>query len=138
MRSPEMRGLAAIPTAIALFAAFLLAPFEHVHTGPGHGPDHEDSGLIHAHFHTHFDGAPTSHAGHRGWNIDDTDDDHAEARSLDTFTLVLTTGLSPFVMPQGMAVAFVVSRAVPPVALVEERGHDPPSFDLSIPRAPPS
>jgi hypothetical protein len=133
-----MRYLAALQTCLALLLAFVLAPFQHVHTGHGSGPDHDHSGLIHAHFYTHFVSVPASRTDHRGQEIDDTDDDHAAAWSLDTFTLVLTAGLSPFALPQGPAVLFVPSQTFQPVAVVEERGHDPPSFDRSIPRAPPS
>ena len=133
-----MRCFAALQTCVALLLAFLLAPFQHVHTGHGSGPEHEHSGLIHAHFYTHFNSVPASRAAHHGQEIDDTDDDHAAAWSLDTFTLVLTAGLSPFVLPQGSTVSFVPSETFQPVALVEERGHDPPSRDRSIPRAPPS
>jgi hypothetical protein len=131
----SMRFLTAIPTCLALFLAFLLAPFQHVHTG---GADHDHAGLIHAHFHTHFDGAPKPRMGRNDWEIDDTDDDHVAVWSLDTFTLILTTGLSPFVLPQGPAHFLVPSETFEPVALVEECGHDPPSFDRSIPRAPPA
>ena len=52
--------------------------------------------------------------------------------------LVLTAGLSPFVLPQGPTLNFVPSETFQPVALVEERGHGPPPIDRSIPRAPPS
>ena len=130
-----MRLLTAIPTCLALFLAFLMAPFQHVHTG---GADHDHAGFIHAHFYAHFHAVPAPPPGNNRWGIDDTDDDHAAAWSLDTFTLILTTGLSPFVLPQGLALLFVPLETFEPVALVEECGHDPPTFDLSIPRAPPA
>src|SRR5258708_4766215 len=133
-----MRCFAALQTCLALLLAFLLAPFQHVHTGQGSGPEHDHAGLIHAHFYTHFEGVPASRAEHRGQEIDDPADAHAAAWSLDTFTLVLTAGLAPFVLPQGPAVLFVPSKTLQPAAVVEERGHDPPTFDRSIPRAPPS
>jgi hypothetical protein len=91
------------------------------------GPDHDHAGLIHAHFYTHFDSAPASHSEHHGQEIDDTDDDHAAAWSLDTFTLVLNADVSPFVLPHGLAIFFVPRHTFQPVALVEECGHDPPS-----------
>jgi hypothetical protein len=133
-----MRCFAALQTCLALLLAFLLAPFQHVHTGHGSGPDHDHSGLIHAHFYTHFESVPASRAERHSQEIDDTDDDHAAAWSLDTVTLVLTAGLSPFALPQEPAVLFVPAQTFHPVAVVEERGHDPPSLDRSIPRAPPS
>jgi hypothetical protein len=66
------------------------------------------------------------------------DDDHAAVRSLDTFTLVLTTGLAPFVLTRGVVLPFIPEMTCEPVELVEQRGHDPPCIDRSIPRAPPS
>jgi hypothetical protein len=66
------------------------------------------------------------------------DDDHATARSLDTFTVVITASLSPFVPSLGPSLLFVPSETFDPVEVVEQRGHDPPCLDRSIPRAPPS
>jgi hypothetical protein len=133
-----MRRFAAVQTCLTLLLAFLLAPFQHVHTGRGSGPEHDHAGLIHAHFYMHFESVPASGAERHSQEIDDADDDHAAAWSLDTFTLVLTAGLSPFVLPQEPAPDFVPSETFQPVALVEERGHSPPPLDRSIPRAPPS
>jgi hypothetical protein len=124
-----MRGIAALQTCMALLLAFFLAPFQHVHTG--HGSD-----TVHAHFY-HFQGAGRAEEPH-GSPALDSDDDHASARSLDTFTLVLTAGLSLFVPPQGRVLLFVPAETFQPVEVVEECGHDPPSAGRSIPRAPPS
>jgi hypothetical protein len=107
-----------------------LAPFEHVHSGT----DHDHSGTIHAHFYT----VHASVGERRGLQIVDSDDDHAAAWSLDTFTLVLTAGFAPFVPSCGLALLFVPSATFEPVEVVEECGHDPPGVDRSIPRAPPS
>ena len=125
-----MRRFTGLLTCVTLPLAFLLAPFQHVHTGA----DHDHSSLVHAHF---YSVAPVRGNQH-GPAIDDVDDDHAAVRSLDTFTLVLTTGLAPFVPPRGLVLAFVPAVTFEPVELVEQRGHDPPSIDRSIPRAPPS
>jgi len=129
-----MRRIAALQTSLALLLAFVLAPFEHVHPGTQSGTDHDHSGTIHAHFYSvHRSGDER-----RGSQFVDSDDDHAAAWSLDTFTLVLTAGLAPFVPSRAVVVLFVPSATLEPVELVEQRGHDPPCVDRSIPRAPPS
>ena len=114
---------------VTLPLAFLLAPFQHVHTGA----DHDHSGLVHAHFYS-----VALVRNQRGPAIDDVDDDHAAVRSLDTFTLVLANGLAPFVPARGLVHPFVPAVTCEPVELVEQCGHDPPCIDRSIPRAPPS
>ncbi len=124
-----MRGIAALQTCIALLLAFFLAPFQHVHTGHG-------SGTVHAHFYR-FHGDGHAEEPHKSPALD-SDDDHASARSLDTFTLVLKAGLSPFVPPPERVLLFVPSETFQPVEVIEECGHDPPCVDRSIPRAPPS
>jgi hypothetical protein len=127
--------LAAVPTCFALFLAFVLAPFQHVHTG---GSDHDHATFIHAHFYTHVEGLPAPRTEHSSAGIDDTDDDHVAVWSVDTFTLVLTAVSVPFVLSPQAVDLFVPSYTFQPVALVEERGHDPPCLDRSIPRAPPA
>ena len=130
-----MRLLTAIPTCVVLLQAFLLAPFQHVHTG---GADHDHAGFIHAHFNTHVESLPASRTKHRGAELDDTDDDHAAVWSVDTFTLVVTAGFSPFIPSLEKVLLFVPSDSFQPVEIVEQRGHDPPCIDRSIPRAPPA
>jgi len=128
-----MRCFTGAQTCLTLLLAFLLAPFQHVHSGTGSG-DHDHSGLIHAHFYN-----PSAQRGYRhGLELEDSDDDHAAAWSLDTFTLELTAGLAPFVPSRGPVLQFVPSVTFQPVEVVEECGHDPPCVDRSIPRAPPS
>jgi hypothetical protein len=73
-----------------------------------------------------------------GPRLVDSDDDHATARSLDTFTLDLAGGLAPFIPTRGPVLLFAPSETFPPAEAVEERGHDPPPLDRSIPRAPPA
>ena len=129
-----MRRVAALQTCLALLLAFFLAPFEHVHTGSQSGTDHDHSGTIHAHFYS----VPALRGDHHGQELQDSDDDHAAAWSLDTFTLELTAGLAPFVPSRALVLPFVPSPTFEPVEVVEECGHDPPCVDRSIPRAPPS
>lgn len=130
-----MRRVAAIETCFALLAALFLAPFEHIHAGSG---DHDHGGLIHSHFYQVYHAArpANDHEGQQLVNTDD--DDHATAQSVDTFTLVLPAGLAAFLPERGPTLAFVPSITFEPVQIVEERGHDPPAIDRSIPRAPPA
>jgi hypothetical protein len=124
-----MRRFAALQTCVGLLTAFLLAPFQHVHTGDGH--DH--AGLIHAHFYNIA--APLTK--HTGRQFDDLDD-HRAVWQVDTFTLVMTAGIPPFIPSRAQASLFVPSPAFEPVAIVEECGHDPPSAGQPVPRAPPA
>jgi hypothetical protein len=129
-----MRRVAALQTCLALVLAFFLAPFQHVHAAQDSEANHDHSTVIHAHFY----GVRTTPLEHHGAQIADSDDDHATVRSLDTFTLVLTAGLAPFVPSRGLVLRFRPSTSFEPIQVVEERGHDPPTVDRSIPRAPPS
>lgn len=124
-----MRSYVALQTCLALLLALLLAPFQHVHAGP----DHDHDGVVHAHFYS----IPALPALPHGPQLIDPDDDHASARSIDTFTLVIGSGLAPFALSRGPDLRFVPSQAFPPHRAVEERGNGPPARDCSIPRAPP-
>ena len=131
-----MRRVAALQTCLGMLLSLFLAPFEHIHTGSG--PDHDHSGLIHAHFYQVYHAARPAND-HEGPQLVDTDDDdHATAQSVDTFTLVLPAVLAAFLPERGPTIAFVPSVTIEPVQIVEERGHDPPAIDRSIPRAPPA
>ena len=129
-----MRCIAALQTCLALLLAFFLAPFQHVHTGPQSGTDHDHSATIHAHFYS----VHSSVSERRGAQFVNSDDDHAAAWSLDTFTLELAAGLAPFIPSPAFVLPFIPSATFEPVKVVEECGHDPPCVDRSIPRAPPS
>jgi hypothetical protein len=122
---------AALSTCVGLLTAFFFAPFQHIHTGYGPGADHHHAGLIHAHFYS-IPAAPTKHQGRQF-----DDDDHA-IRLVNTFTLVMTAGVPPFIPSRAPALLFAPSPALHPVAVVEERGHDPPSSGPLVPRAPPA
>jgi hypothetical protein len=81
-----MRRVAAVQMCFALVQAFCLAPFQHIHSG--HDDDHDHAGLVHARFYhvVHLS------AKSGGWQMDD-DDEHASAKSLDTFTLAFVPAL---------------------------------------------
>src|SRR5262249_9133085 len=112
-----------LQTCQALVLGFLIAPFQHVHNGSG----------IHAHLY----GVHQSVSDDRGPHLEDQDDDHASAWSLDTFTLVLTAGFTPFVLSRGPGLLNIPPQSFEAVVAVEERGHSPPASETSTPRAPP-
>jgi hypothetical protein len=127
-----MRCATALQTCLALLLAFFVSPFQHVHPGS----DHDHSATMHAHF---YRIAPAHEQHPDGARLEDADDDdHDAVWSVDSFTLVPTAALT-LIAPEHAADAFFV-RPVPVawVDVVEERGHDPPQIDRSIPRAPPS
>jgi hypothetical protein len=119
---------------LGLLTAFVLAPFQHVHTGDGPGADHDHAGLVHAHFYSLA--APQTK--HEGRQFDDIDDDHGAVWSVDTLTLVMTSGIPPFIPSYAAALPFVPSPDFEPAAVVEECGHDPPPAHQLVPRAPPA
>jgi hypothetical protein len=128
---PWMRCAVVLQTCLALLLALFVSPFQHVHPGS----DHDHSATMHAHFY-HF--APAKEQLHGPQLMAADDDDHDAVWPVDSFTLVPAAALTLFV-PSDVSVAF----AVPPIPVawvdvVEERGHDPPLADRSIPRAPPS
>jgi hypothetical protein len=126
-----MRCLTALQTCLALLLAFFVAPFQHVHPGS----DHDHEATMHAHFYS-VAPAQEQHSGPQ--LVDADDDDHDAVWSVDSFTLVPGVALTLFV-PARSATAFFIPQAVVAwVDVVEERGHDPPLTDRSIPRAPPS
>lgn len=125
---PKAVGLQA---CVSLLLAFALAPFQHVHTHDGRGA------VVHAHFyalaHVHFD----IDADTPGAHFDDVDD-HAAAKSLDTFLLQIPPAFAPFVLAQTQTVEPMLAPASAPCETTEACAHDPPSACPSIPRAPPS
>jgi hypothetical protein len=126
-----MRCVAALQTCLALLLAFFVSPFQHVHPGS----DHDHAATIHAHFY-HIAPVQEQHQGPQ--LVDADDDDHDAVWSVDSFTLVPTPAVTPFVPARAADTFFVPPVPIAWVDVVEERGHDPPEIDRSIPRAPPS
>jgi hypothetical protein len=124
-----MRRTVAVETGLALLLAFFFAPFQHVHA------DH--SGVVHSHFLNPHGPHAGSHSGGGIEIEDDDDDDHAHASSIDTFTIVLPDGLRLSVPAQAPIAQDTLLESFVPVAVVEQRTHDPPPIDRSTPRAPP-
>jgi hypothetical protein len=126
-----MRSSIALQTCFALLLAFFVSPFQHVHPGS----DHDHSATMHAHFYR----IAHPHPQQSGPRLADADDDdHDAVRSVDSFTLVPAAALALVVPARAADECFVRPMPVAWVDVVEERGHDPPELDRSIPRAPPS
>jgi hypothetical protein len=126
-----MRCVTALQTCLALVLAFFVSPFQHVHPGS----DHEHSATMHAHFYR----IATAPAQHQGLCLEDSDDDdHDAVWSVDSFTLIPAPALTLFVPTRAADECFLRPMPVAWVDVVDERGHDPPQVDRSIPRAPPS
>jgi hypothetical protein len=126
-----MRCVAALQTCLALLLAFFVSPFQHVHPGS----DHDHAATMHAHFY-HIAPVQEEHQGPQ--LVDADDDDHDAVWSVDSFTLVPTAALTLAIPARAAATFFVPPVPIAWVDVVEERGHDPPKIDSSIPRAPPS
>jgi hypothetical protein len=127
-----MRRVFAIQCCLAFVTAFVLAPFQHVHREDVHDGHHTHPPLVHAHFQAHHHHVDPP--GER--EIESPDED--QASSLDTFTLVLTADLAPFIPSRAPGIMSPPAEARAVFELVEERGHDPPPDRNSAPRAPPA
>ena len=132
-----MRRVAVFPVCSALLLAFLMAPYQHVHLVTSHeegtGHDHDDAAVVHAHFYAIS--VPISRNG--GPSLKDSHGDHV-SRSLDTFTTMPQAGLSVFMRPESRILLFPPAELLAGVVEVTEPcGHDPPSLEFSVPRAPP-
>jgi len=128
-----VRRILALQTGLALAVAFLLAPFQHVHSAQDHD-DHDHATLIHSHFY-----APPPEPPVQGgpW-FTDSDDDHATAWSLDNFTVVPAAGPFLFLPAGAPLLDLLPPPSFVPVDDVEQRGHDPPDLKNFNPRAPPA
>jgi hypothetical protein len=126
-----MRCALAVQTCLALVLAFFVSPFQHVHAGS----EHDHSATMHAHF---YRIAVAEQEPHGPQLVDADDDDHDAVWLVDSFTLVLTHGLTLFAPSRGLVAFSAPQVTLAWVDVVEERGHDPPLTDRSIPRAPPS
>ena len=126
-----MRPILATQLCLAVFQAFLLAPAQHVHDSEDDHGGHEHLTIIHSHFSPHA--VFPVRTGERTF----TESEEHEAWSLDTFTIVLPTGIQSFLPSRAPHMPLAARASVGAVETVEERAHDPPSRCFSIPRAPP-
>jgi hypothetical protein len=142
-----MRRVATIPCCLAFVTAFVLAPFQHVHHGHEPGHDHGHAPLVHSHLsphhHDHVDVPGRAQAAERSVvrdfeepEIESADDDDQPV-SLDTFTLVLTTHVAPFIPTRMPVIALARTETSTSFEVVEERGNGPPPLRRAPPRAPP-
>jgi hypothetical protein len=123
-----MRRAMAIECCLALVIGFVLAPLQHVHRDEGHAHSPFIHAHLHAHHHDHVD-KPGEH------EIESSDED--QASPIDTFIVVLTPDVSPFIPTRAPGVIPEPAATRVSFALIEERGHDPPYRPHSPPRAPP-
>jgi hypothetical protein len=131
-----VRRAAGLQICVALFLAFAMGPFQHVHQPGTHhhdGPGHdEDVTVVHAHpFGISVASAPDgrvriegSHTSHAAW-------------SLDTFTILSQIPQFFFTPTESPILLFVPAESVGTVRFTEVRGHDPPCVERLSPRAPP-
>ena len=128
-----MRRALAVETCLVVTLAFLIAPFQHVHTVSGQH-EHTESGTIHAHFYV----SRVTPAQPHGVQIEaDDDGDHAHTWQVDTFTVRQPSAPALSLPLQCSLIDFAPERTFNPVAEVEQQGHDPPQRRSSSPRAPP-
>jgi hypothetical protein len=132
-----MRRLLSLSVSPALLLAFLMAPYQHVHSAASHSQNanhhHHDDAVVHTHFYTVS--VPTNR--NSGTSLDDSDGHHA--RSLDTFTTIPQAGFPAFTRPESRLLVFALEDVFAGfVEVTEPRGHDPPALEFSAPRAPPA
>lgn len=128
-----MRRAMAIECCLALIIGFVLAPLQHVHRDEGHA----HSPFIHAHLHADHHAHHHPHVDKPGeYEIENSDEDLASP--IDTFIVVLTPHISPFIPARAPAMLPKPAETRSSFALIEERGHDPPRLADSSPRAPPA
>src|SRR5437870_368431 len=128
-----MRRLALMPACLALLQAFFMAPYQHVHVGPGHGKhrDHGESTVVHAHPY-----AVSVPSRNDGPAIQHSHEPHASV-ALDTFTTLAQAALSIFFQPESRVEIPAPAESDVWVEVTEPCGHDPPCIENSVPRAPP-
>ena len=142
---PIMRRLAALQGCLALLFALFMAPYQHVHPGEwaGQGPDRhsDDSAVVHAHAllfsHVHVDRVSFSGKPNERTTIADPSGERA-SWSLNSSSLILHGAILLFIAPKSTAVSLLTAQSFATIEIVEERGHDPPLFHCSAPRAPPA
>ena len=130
-----MRRLNLLPACLALLQAFIMAPYQHVHTGTGHAEhgNHHESTLVHAHFFAvsvpiQPNSEPVLDHAHKA---------HASV-SLDTFRTYPQTAAFSFFQPEPSVRVFVPIESAVWVEIIEPCGHDPPCVENTVPRAPPA
>jgi hypothetical protein len=141
----RMRRLTALQACMAMVFAFFMAPYQHVHSGQCDGRGSrgvfENSTVVHAHpfvfSHVHTDVASLPHGSSDGTRVEESSDEHA-SWWLNNSSLVLHSALLLFALPKSADIPWLTADSFSVITIVEERGHDPPPLDCSVPRAPPA
>src|SRR4029077_4115429 len=140
-----MRRLLVIQGCLALLFAFFSAPYQHVHEGQCDGRGSrgffDNSTVVHAHAsllpHIHADVFAVSHKRNDRTSVEESSEEHA-SWWLNNSSLVLHNALLVFALPRSAAVPALTAASFSVITIVEERGHDPPLLNCSVPRAPPA
>jgi hypothetical protein len=140
-----MRRVIALQGCLALVFAFFLAPYQHVHEGQcdGRGSNgfYDDSTVVHAHPfffpHVHADVFSVSHNKDDRTSMGEPSEEHA-SWWLNNSSLILTGAILPVILPKSLEVPTLAAASFSSITIVDERGHDPPPLDCSVPRAPPA
>jgi hypothetical protein len=142
---PVMRRLLILQGCLALLFAFLSAPYQHVHAGQSDGRGgrgfFDNSTVVHAHpslfSHVHADVFSVSHKRSDRTSVEESSKERA-SWWLNNSLLLLHNALLLFALPKSAAVPALTAASFSVIVVVEERGHDPPPLDCSVPRAPPA
>jgi hypothetical protein len=140
-----MRRVIALQGCLALVFAFFLAPYQHVHEGQcdGRGSNgfYDDSTVVHAHpflfSHVHADVFSVLHKNDDRTSVGEPSEEHA-SWWLNNSSLILNGAILPVVLPKSVNVPALTVASFSGVTIIDERGHDPPPMDCSVPRAPPA
>jgi hypothetical protein len=129
-----MRRLAAPASAVVLLA-FFTAPFLHLHTAggaPSFGIVHEHEAIVHAHF-------PDRHpAGHHDADLTSAEEHDLSLSAFAVLVEQRAMPALPFLLPARIEAGAPAVCEEPFVPFCPPRGHDPPSFEIFPPRAPPA
>jgi len=140
-----MRRVIALQGCLAVIFAFFLAPYQHVHEGQcdGRGSNgfYDDSTVVHAHpfflSHVHADVFSVSHNKDGRTSMEEPSEEHA-SWWLNNSSLILSGAILLVVLPKSLEVPALTAASFSSITIVDERGHDPPPLDCSVPRAPPA
>ena len=132
MHNPAvLRWLARVTVCLALLQAFVMAPYQHVHVGSGHG-DHHESTFVHSHFY----GVSVPINRRPGPTVEHSHEGHRSV-ALDTFTTFSQTAPVLIFQAEFSVRTFDPAQSDVWVEIIEPCGHDPPRVENTTPRAPP-
>jgi hypothetical protein len=140
-----MRRLTAFQASLALLFALFIAPYQHVHQGQCEGQGtqgvFDSTTVVHVHpfvfSHVHADAVTVPLRRDGSTTIGEASEEHA-SWLLNSFSLVLHSASLPVIQPKSAVIPVISAESFTTIEIVEERVHDPPSIDCSVPRAPPA